>query len=36
LYDLSVPGTYTVQVPYYDDDLRQAVKSNAATITVVP
>ena len=36
LYDLSVPGTYSVQVPDYDDDLQQAVKSNAATITVVP
>jgi len=36
LYDLSVPGTYTVHVPRFDEDLKVIVKSKATTITIVP
>jgi hypothetical protein len=35
LYDL-VPGKYTVQVQYYDDENKEAVKSKTITLTVVP
>jgi hypothetical protein len=35
LYDL-VPGKYTVQVQYYDDENKEAVKSKTVTPTVVP
>jgi hypothetical protein len=34
LYDL-VPGKYTVQVQYYDDENKEAVKSKTITLTVV-
>jgi hypothetical protein len=36
LYDLSLPGKYTVQVRYYDDENKEEVKSKAITVTVVP
>ncbi|MGD0793035.1 MAG: DUF2135 domain-containing protein [Terriglobales bacterium] len=36
LYDLSVPGKYTVQVRYYDDENKEEVKSTTITVTVVP
>jgi hypothetical protein len=35
LYDL-VPGKYTIQVQYYDDENKEAVKSKTITLTVVP
>jgi hypothetical protein len=35
MYDL-VPGKYTVQVQYYDDENKEAVKSRTITATVVP
>ena len=36
LYDLSVPGKYTVQVWYYDSENREKVNSNTITVTVTP
>jgi hypothetical protein len=36
LYDLSVPGKYTVQVRYYDDENKEELKSDLITVTVVP
>lgn len=36
MYDLSAPGKYTVQVPHYDEDNKEDVKSNTVTITVTP
>jgi hypothetical protein len=36
LYDMSVPGKYTVQVWHYDDENKEKVKSNTITVTVVP
>jgi hypothetical protein len=36
LYDLSVPGSYSVQVPHADGDPKKMGMSNTATITVVP
>jgi hypothetical protein len=35
LYDL-VPGKYTVQVQYYDDENKEAVKSRTIALTVAP
>jgi hypothetical protein len=35
LFDL-VPGKYTVQVQYYDDENKEPVKSRTITLTVVP
>ena len=35
MYDL-VPGKYTVQVQYYDDENKEAVKSRKITLTVTP
>jgi hypothetical protein len=36
LYDLSVPGQYTVLVWHYDVEKKEAVKSNTVTVTVTP
>lgn len=36
LYDLRVPGKYTVQVWHYDVENKEAVRSNAVTVTVTP
>jgi hypothetical protein len=36
LYDLSVPGTYMVQVSRHDHDLKHDVKSNFVSITITP
>lgn len=36
LYDLSEPGTYTIQVSRFDDATKTWVKSNTITLTVTP
>jgi len=36
MYDLSVPGKYTVQVRHGDDENNDEVKSNVLTFTVLP
>jgi hypothetical protein len=36
IYDLSVPGKYTVQVKYDDDENKDEVGSNTITLTVLP
>ncbi len=35
LYDLSLPGTYAVEIPRYDNHTKQEMKSNAVTVSVV-
>lgn len=36
LYDLSKPGTYTIQASRVDEESKAVVKSNIITVTVVP